>query len=122
MNRKECVVSGGAGAVCLLILLLGVGCWREHSSAIVRMVESAGAGDVRTVPVTSMVQWFRRHPALALKADDLCGPVRKNALARWPETTEGRVCEAASQVAGFLVWQRSIEEDNDHKTFQGGSR
>jgi hypothetical protein len=86
------------------------------------MVESAGAGDVRTVPVASMVQWFRRHPALALKADDLCGPVRKNALAKWPETTEGRVCDAASQVAGFIVWQRTVEQNNDHKTFQGGSR
>jgi hypothetical protein len=86
------------------------------------MVETAGAGDLRTTSVGSIVQWFQKHPALAIKADNLCQPVRRNALAKWPETTEGRVCNAAARVAGFIIWQRDIQANNDHQTFQGGSK
>jgi hypothetical protein len=86
------------------------------------MVETAGAGDLQTTSVGSMVQWFQKHPALAIKADNLCVPVRRHAQAKWPETTEGRVCNAAARVAGFIVWQRDVQANNDHKTFQGGSK
>lgn len=120
MKRRRWVFP--AGVTCLLILFPVVGCWRESPSAIVRMVENSGAGDVRTASVASIVQWFRRHPAVALKTDDLCRPVQKSALAKWPETTEGIVCAAASEVAGFIVWQRTIKGKNDHETFQRGSR
>src|SRR5207247_10297386 len=99
-----------------------VGGERSCPSRIVKMVETAGAGDLRTTSVGSMVQWFQKHPALAIKADNLCVPVRKHAQAKWPETTEGRVCNAAARVAGFIEGQRDIQATNDHKTFQGGSK
>ena len=120
-NRKSCLLSGG-GAGCLLAAIILVACSREGSSRIVKLVEEAGAGDLHAASVGSIVHWFEKHPALALKTDSLCVGVRTNALAKWPETTEGRVCNAASQVAGYIVWQRSVETNNDHQTFQGGSK
>lgn len=112
----------GRFATCLAILLAVGACERRRPSLIVKMVETAGAGDLRTTSVGSMVQWFQKHPTLAIKTDNLCQPVRKHALAKWPETTEGRVCNAAARVAGFIEWQRDIRVNNDHKTFQGGSK
>ena len=119
-NRKSWLLYGATA--CLVGAVMLAGCSRERSSRIVKFVENAGAGDLNGVSVGSIVQWFEEHPALALKTDGLCMGVRQSALAKWPETTEGRVCEAASQVAGFIVWQRSIETNNDHQTFQGGSK
>jgi hypothetical protein len=122
MERNRCFLSSWSVVVCGLVLLLAVGCWRARPSEIVVMVERAGAGDVRNASVASMVRWFHRHPAVALKANDLCSPLRRNALLKWPETTEGRVCDAASQVAGFIIWQKALKESNEHEIFQGGSR
>ena len=122
MERKRCRESSWSVAVCGFVLLLAVGCWRARKSEIVILVENAGAGDVRNASVPSMVRWFHRHPAVALKANDLCSPLRRNALLKWPETTEGRVCNAASQVAGFIIWQKGLKDSNDHGIFQGGSR
>jgi hypothetical protein len=104
-----------------LAIVLAVGAC-ERKRPIVKMVETAGAGDLRTASVGSIVQWFQKHPALAIKTDNLCVPLRNHAQAKWPETTEGRVCNAAARVAGFIVWQRDIQANNDYKTFQGGSR
>ena len=112
----------GRFATCLAIVLAVGACERNRSSPIVKMVEAAGAGDLRTTSVRSMVQWFQKHRALAIKADNLCVPARKHAQAKWPETTEGRLCNAATQVAGFIEWQRDIQVNNDHKVFQGGSK
>jgi hypothetical protein len=110
---------GGAAGV----LVFGLtGCSPEPRSPIVTMVENAGAGDMRTAPVGAMVQWFNKHPDVAMEADKLCKRARENALAKWPETTEGRVCNAAAQVAGFIQWRRDLQTNNDHKTFQGGSK
>jgi hypothetical protein len=120
-NRRGWFARGAVAVYVTVVLALG-GCGRDRSSRIVRLVEDAGAGDLRTVSVGSMIQWLDRHPALALKVENLCIDVRKNPLAAWPETTEGRLCNAASRVVGYIVWQRSLEEDNDHKSFQGGSK
>jgi hypothetical protein len=107
---------------CLAIALAVAGCERHRPSQIVRMVETAGAGDLETTSVSSIVEWFQKHPALVITVDNQCVPARENARAKWPETTEGRVCRAAAQVAGFIEWQRDIQTNNDHKTFQGGSK
>src|SRR5690348_5142538 len=104
MNRGSHRWSGRV-ATCLAIVLTADGCERLRPSPIVKMVESAGAGDLRTTSVGSMVRWFQKHPATAIKADNLCVPVRTNAQAEWPETIEGRVCNAAARVAGFIEWQ-----------------
>jgi hypothetical protein len=109
---------GDVAALAIVFALAGFG----RPSHVVTMVEKAGAGDLRTAPVSSMVQWFEKHPVLAIKADNLCTPLRKKSRAKWPETTEGRVCNAAAQVAGFIVWQRELETNNDHRAFQGGSK
>jgi hypothetical protein len=121
MNKGSTGLSGRV-ATCLAIVLALVGCERWRTSQIVKMVENAGAGDLRTASVGSIVEWFQKHPALVITVDNLCVPVRANALAKWPETTEGRVCNAAAQVAGFIEWQRDIQTNNDHETFQGGSK
>jgi hypothetical protein len=118
MNNKVRKSSG----ILLLIAVSMLGCSRERNSDVVRMVEKAGAGDVRAATIRSLAQWFDRHPAVAIKAAHSCKPIRASAEARWPETTEGRVRDAAAQVAGFLEWRREVEKNNDHKTFQGGSR
>jgi hypothetical protein len=118
MDRRSLGASGSVAALGIVLALAGCG----RPSQIVQMLEKAGAGDLRTASVGSIVQWFEHHPSLALKVDNLCVPVREKAQAKWPETTEGRVCRAAAQVAGFIVWQREIETSNDHRTFQGGSK
>jgi hypothetical protein len=118
MNNKVRKSSG----ILLLIAVSMLGCSRERNSDVVRMVESAGAGDVRAATIRSLAQWFDRHPTVAIKAAQSCKPIRASAQARWPESTEGRVCDAAAQVAAFLEWRRDVEKNNDHKTFQGGSR
>jgi len=120
MNRGSSSWSGLT--TCLAIVLAVVGCERWRPSQIVQMVETAGAGDLRTTSVGSIVEWFQKHPALVITIDNLCVPARENALAKWPETTEGRVCNAAAQVARFIEWQREIQTNNDHQTVQGGSK
>jgi hypothetical protein len=107
---------------CLMIVLAATGCERWRPSQIVQTVENAGSGDLRTTSVSSIVGWFRKHPALVIEVDNLCVPAREHALAKWPETTEGRACNAAAQVAGFIEWQREIRTNSDHQTFQGGSK
>jgi hypothetical protein len=111
----------GYAAAALLGMGL-VGCSHEPRSPIVTMVERAGAGDLRTASVGAMVQWFDKHAAVAIEADRLCKGARGKAPAKWPETTEGHVCNAAAQVAGFIRWRRELQRNNDHKTFQGGSK
>jgi hypothetical protein len=104
-------------------LALGLAaCQRKPSSRIVKKLEEAGAGDLRTATVGSLVQWLEKHPAVAMEVDDLCSHARAHGRASWPQTTEGRVCNAASHVAEFFKRPREIEAKNDHQAFQGGSR
>ena len=108
--------------IACLAFVIGAGCARERSSEIVRILEKAGAGDLTATSAGSTAHWLEQRPALALQLNDLCAGVRKNSMAKWPETAEGRACEAVSRVAGYIIWQRTLEESNDHRTFQGGSR
>ena len=121
MERGIWRVSGRAVVGLAVVALTLGGCGRERSR-IVKMVENAGAGDLRTTSVGSIAEWFQKHPVLAIQTDNLCAPTRINGLAKWPETTEGRVCNAAAQVAGFIEWQKEVLKNNDHQTFQGGSK
>ena len=90
------------------------GCGRERSSEVVQILEKAGAGNVSAAAVGSLTRWLEQRPALALQLNDLCAGVRKNSMAQWPETAEGRACEATARVAGYIIWQRELEESNDH--------
>src|SRR5438309_1465287 len=98
MNRRSWVPAGGA-AIGLFIVFALAGCKRERPSQIVELVQNAGAGDLRTAMTGSIVQWFGKHPDVALEADRLCKPKRANAPAAWPTTAEGHMCDAAAQVA-----------------------
>ena len=89
----------------LLVVLLA-GCTREPPSKIVRKVEAAGAGDVRTASQQSIEDWFRKHSGFAVEVRDECRPVREKAPATWSGTTEGRVCNAASVASVFNFKER----------------
>jgi len=81
----------------LLILLALSGCSREPRTELVRRMEEAGAGDLRSVTGPSIEQWFEWHPALAGEINRACRPLRLLAPARWNDTTDGRICAAAAQ-------------------------
>jgi hypothetical protein len=121
MNRRRWVPDGGA-VIGLFIVFALAGCERQRPSPIVELVQNAGAGDLRTAMTGSIVHWFDKHLDVSLEADRLCKPKRANAPAPWPTTAEGRVCDAAAQLAGMIQWQRDLHRNADHKTFQGGSK
>src|SRR5260221_11427537 len=100
-NQRKWSVAKGLAIYGVIVLALA-GCGRDRPSQIVRMVENQGAGDLRIVSIGSMVQWLEKHPVLALKVENLCIDVRKNTLAAWPETNEGRLCNPASRGSGKL--------------------
>jgi len=59
--------------------------------------------------------WFGRHRDCAVAVDRMCKPVRNSATASWADSSEGRVCLAARNVA---QWVR--KPNQDHETFQSG--
>jgi len=87
-----------------LILFCLTGCNKsESASPIVQKVEAAGSGPLAGVPQDGMEQWLRQHRDVAKEVDGMCAPVRQNAKADWGNTTEGRLCGAARQVAFFTA-------------------
>jgi hypothetical protein len=82
------------------------GCTQERPSEIVQTVEKAGAGNVRAASLESLEQWFRKHPDVANDIKRLCAPVQQTATADWGDTTEGRVCKAASVATVFQFTPR----------------
>jgi hypothetical protein len=89
---------------------------REPSSPIVEKVEQAGSGSLTAVSKDGMREWFGKHKDVAYRADEMCKPVRLNATAQWAESTEGRLCAAAREVA---FW-RSGPVTGDDKTYLPG--
>ncbi len=98
-----------------LFLFLG-GCATEPSSAIVAKVEAAGAGDLRSASPQAIEQWFQQRRDLALEVRQLCQPVQKSAPANWADSTEGKVCAAASVASVF----RFRERKGDGRGFEAG--
>lgn len=76
-------------------------------------VEAAGAGDLRKVSPQTIEQWFRQRCDLALEVRQLCQPLQKSTSANWADSTEGKVCEAASVV-------RFHERKGDGRRFEAG--
>jgi hypothetical protein len=94
-----------------------VGCTalREPPSPIVQKAVSCGAGDLSAASTAAVQDWFSKHRDCAVQVDTMCKPVREKAAAQWTDSTEGRVCLAARNVA---QWIR--KPSNDHETFQSG--
>ena len=100
-----------------LVVLTTFSCSRpEPNSPIVEKVEKAGSGSLAAVSKDGMREWLGKHKDVAYQADEMCKPVRLKATAQWAESTEGRLCTAARELA---FW-RSGPVTSDDKTYLPG--
>jgi len=100
-----------------MVVLTTFSCSRpEPSSPIVENVERAGSGSLAAVSKDGMREWLGKHKDVAYQADEMCKPVRVSATAQWAESTEGRLCAAARELA---FW-RSGPVTSDDKTYLPG--
>jgi hypothetical protein len=100
-----------------IVLLTTFSCSRrEPSSPIVEKVERAGSGSLTAVSKDGMREWLGKHKDVAYQADEMCKPIRVNATAQWADSTEGRLCAAARELA---VW-RAGPVTGDGKTYLPG--
>ena len=95
--------------IVLLALLTLAGCSREPRTELIRKMEQAGAGDVRTVTSQSIEQWFPRNPDVAFEMGRTCLKLKVNAPAKWGDMTDGRICAAASKVRVFYYRLRPVD-------------
>lgn len=110
--RKRVITSG-----CLVLLLGLFACRRpEPTSPIVEKVERAGSGNLATVSKDGIREWLGKHKEVAYQVDEMCKPVRQQATAQWTDSTEGRVCIAARD----LAFRRPGPVTSDHKTYLPG--
>lgn len=96
-------------------IMIGCSGPKEPLSPIVQRAEACGAGDLSTASSAAVQDWFGKHRDCAVAVDGMCKPVREKAAAQWTDSTEGRVCAAARNIA---QWRR--KPSNDHETFQSG--
>ena len=96
-------------------IMIGCSGLKEPPSSIVQKAEACGAGDLSVASSVAVQDWFGKHRDCAVAVDGMCKPVREKATAQWTDSTEGRVCTAARNVA---QWIR--KPSNDHETFQSG--
>src|ERR1017187_2279213 len=110
--RKRAVAYGG------LVMLTGLfACSHpETRRPIIEKVEQAGSGSLIAVSKDGMREWLGKHKDVAYQADEMCKPVRLKATAEWAESTEGRLCAAARELA---FW-RSGPVTSDDKTYLPG--
>lgn len=109
--------------ICFLLSLAALaltGCKAEHSEVpgpIVQTAQNAGAGDLSGISTQAMEQWLGKHRDVSDRIEAMCKPVRQNASAGWGDSTEGRLCTAAHDLAFF----RSGPVTGDGKTFRPGT-
>lgn len=97
-----------------------VGCQRtEPPSAIVQKAQDAGAGDLSTASTDSIRQWLAQRRPFAVEIDQMCAAVRGNAPANWGDTTEGRLCTVARQLAFTNPPPGGVKSDG--RTFRPGT-
>jgi hypothetical protein len=107
----------GAVAFGWLFLLTTFSCSRpEPNTPIVEKVEQAGSGSLTAVSKDGMREWLGKHKDVAYQVDEMCKPVRLKATAQWAESTEGRLCTAARELA---FWRSGPVTGND-KTYLPG--
>ena len=110
--RKRAITYG-----CSLVLVGLLACSRpQPRSPIVEKVEQAGSGNLAAVPKDGMREWLAKHKDVAYQVDEMCKPVRQKATAQWAESTEGRLCTVARELA---FW-RSGHVTGDDKTYSPG--
>jgi hypothetical protein len=87
----------------ILFALIQLGCYdpNAHRSQIVREVEGAGAGDLRTYTAPGLRAWFAKRPDFAIHISTECRPLAKVAGANWITTAEGSSCQAAANAAAW---------------------
>ena len=85
---------------CVVLLLSLVACRTpKPRSAVVEKLEQAGSGDLSSVSTGSIHDWLGKHKDLAYEVDAMCKPIRASARAQWSDSTEGRVCRVAGELA-----------------------
>lgn len=100
-----------------LLFLALCACTREQTpSRIVKLAEESGAGPLDGVGELDMRLWLNAHPQVGTRVDALCAPLRANAAAAWPQTTEGRLCVAAR----ISIGQRPLQRKPDNAGFLPG--
>ena len=117
-EASKLVDDGGMKLTCLLLFVLLAGCTQERPSEIVQRVQNAGAGDVRSASQQSLEQWFRQHADIANEIKGRCAPIQQSAPATWGDSTEGRVCKAASVATVFQFTPRK----GDGRGFESGQQ
>jgi hypothetical protein len=103
-----------------LLLLALCACKREPPSRVVTLAEEAGAGPLSDVSTVDMRVWLNAHPQVAVRVESLCAPLRTNATAAWPQTTEGRLCAAAKVSVGQMDSQHHLRRNPDNSGFLPG--
>jgi hypothetical protein len=99
----------------LVLLFSGCSAVNQPVSRIVQKAQACGAGELSGISLTAVQDWFGRHRACAVAVDGMCTPVRANAVAAWTDSTEGRVCVSARNVA---QWVR--KPASNHEAFRAG--
>ena len=74
------------------------GCAREPKSAIVQKVEAAGSGDLSQVS-NAGIRNGSGHKDLRTRWMKCASPSGRSAAAGWSDSTEGRVCNTARELA-----------------------
>jgi flagellar basal body rod protein FlgF len=98
-------------------ILIGLAaCAREPKSEIVEKVQAAGSGNLSKVSNAGMREWLGKHKDLAYQVNDMCKPARAKSTANWSDTTEGRLCNTARELAFF----RSGPIKNSGQTYWPG--
>jgi P-type conjugative transfer protein TrbJ len=67
----------------------------------------------------SIRQWLGQHRSVAAEIESMCAAVRGNAPASWGDTTEGRLCAAAHQLAFTTTPPGGVKSDG--RTFRPGT-
>jgi hypothetical protein len=110
--RKRAIAYG-----CLVVLVGLFACNRpEPKSAIVEKAEQAGSGNLAAVTKDYILEWLGKHKDVAYQVDEMCKPVRQKATAQWSESTEGRLCTAARELA---FWRPGPVTSDDKRYLPG---
>ena len=100
-----------------ILTMIGCSVSKELLSPIVQKAEACGAGSLAEASGMAVQDWFGKHRDCAVLVDAMCKPVREKAAAQWTDSTEGRVCLAARNIA---QWVR--KPSGDHEKFESGRK